>query len=149
MNNSKYQNIPGKPAFQRVVSGISGSDFIKAKAVKTKFCNYFNCNNSPNANYNRYANQNDYIVMKNNFTTNTLCCGTSYIDKLAVNINLITTENLRGVNVVRLNKAPYSTNIDTTKTFLYNYTIDPSGQLFGNTLCGENNWKGRIQYNCV
>jgi len=54
---------------------------------------------------------------------------------------LITKLNLMDVNVVQpvdmsMNSIPY----------LY-YNIDPSGQLFGNTVCGINNFLNYLEYN--
>ena len=38
------------------------------------------------------------------------------------------------------------TTITTTATPFLDYNIDPSGNLFGNTICGINNWEKYLVY---
>jgi hypothetical protein len=91
-----------------------------------------------------------------------------------LNINLVTTLNLTGVKVIENNATGESpttielpsgashaefiadpadptqfieTHLTTVHTDDYRYTmytIDPSGQLFGDTECGLNNWKNKL-----
>lgn len=65
-----------------------------------------------------------------------------------LNINLITKLNLNNVPVIQQNY-PYAvpTNLSLSSIPFLDYTIDPSGNLFGNTLCGTNNYQDYLQYN--
>ena len=59
---------------------------------------------------------------------------------------LYTYENLKNVPVLQNNldrcTKPFApTNINMCVPFFLNYTIDPHGQLFGNTSCGLNNYQ--------
>ena len=45
---------------------------------------------------------------------------------------------------------PYSsTTIDPSVSFYTNYNIDPEGVLFGNSLCGLNNWTNFMKYKSI
>ena len=65
-----------------------------------------------------------------------------------LNINLVTKLNLNNVPVIQQNY-PYAvpTNLSVLAIPFLDYTIDPSGNLFGNTLCGTDNYQDYLQYN--
>ena len=65
-----------------------------------------------------------------------------------LNINLVTKLNLTDVPVIQnniTNSVP--TTLDVTSIPFLSYTIDPSGNLFGNTVCGEDNFQNYLQFN--
>ena len=69
-----------------------------------------------------------------------------------LNINLVTKLNLSDVPVIQQNNVtnPPSTipaYLDTTTIPYLAYTIDPSGNLFGNTICGTNKIQNYLQFN--
>ena len=70
------------------------------------------------------------------------------IEKANLNINLITKLNLTGVPVIQdfSGNKICPTTITTTTTPYLQYNIDPSGNLFGNTICGINNWEKYMVY---
>lgn len=63
-------------------------------------------------------------------------------------VNLLSKENLLGVPVVSTASDNISPAlVDVTKNPFYSYyTIDPQGRLFGNTLCGQNNYVHYLQF---
>jgi hypothetical protein len=65
-----------------------------------------------------------------------------------LNINLVTKLDLTNVPVIQQNN-PYAvpTYLDVTSIPYLDYTIDPSGNLFGNTICGTNNFQNYLQFN--
>ena len=66
-----------------------------------------------------------------------------------LNINLVTTLDLRDVPVIQENNAtpPIPAYLDTTVVPYLDYTIDPSGNLFGNTICGTDNFQNYLRFN--
>ena len=84
----------------------------------------------------KQANANYFKACKNPYNTANL------------NINLVTKLNLDNVPVIQQNH-PYAvpTNLSVSSIPFLDYTIDPSGNLFGNTLCGTDNYQNYLQYN--
>ena len=71
-------------------------------------------------------------------------------NKNNLNINLITKLDLTEVCVIaNATNNACATNIvyDEIPDFYINYIIDPSGNLFGNTQCGTNNFLNYLVYN--
>ena len=113
-------------------------------------------------------NQSNYLLLKR-AVRSTLAEKPNYNN---LNINLVTTLNLADVNVIQNNvtgESPSSIDLPSGATqavfvadpadptnfietyiasnddYRYaNYTIDPRGQLFGDTECGLNNWKNKL-----
>lgn len=65
-----------------------------------------------------------------------------------LNINLVTTLDLSGVPIIQQNN-PYAIpgNLDVTSIPYLDYKIDPSGNLFGNTICGTDNFQNYLRFN--
>ena len=141
MSNSNC--FPAKPAFGKMTPQLYAGDYIKNKAItlilqqkKQKYANANICNSC-----NCLVKGKKYCYR--NKCNNSSCCNQVNIDYTKLNINLITKENLRGVNVIETfpgGISPTTINPNITTPFYQNYTIDPSGQLFGNTCCGTNNY---------
>ena len=66
-----------------------------------------------------------------------------------LNINLVTKLNLSDVPVIQESASPYSvpTTLNVSVAPYLNYTIDPSGNLFGNTVCGTDNFQNYLVFN--
>jgi hypothetical protein len=60
---------------------------------------------------------------------------------------LVTKLNLSGVPVIIDVSGNYPTNLDVTSIPYLDYTIDPSGNLFGNTVCGADNFQNYLEFN--
>lgn len=146
MNNSRFKIIPAKPAFGKLITKLDASDYIKKRSATTVLCPNLKCVTSSKL----LTKQSDLIDLKNLNNTYYSCCPHSLINKMNLNINLITKEDLKTVDVLQKNyPTPVSpTNIDPTISFINEYTIDPKGQLFGNTQCGINNYTNYMIYKC-
>jgi hypothetical protein len=133
--NHPFKTYPARQTFGVFNEPQDASDYISQKKNRTAFCGANLCTPRRSlltqGELLRLNNSNflNYYNSLNNFNPNNL------------NSNLITKLNLNGVNVVY----PVDTSFNTTP-YLY-YTIDPSGQLFGNTQCGRNNYLNYRQYN--
>ena len=66
-----------------------------------------------------------------------------------LNINLVTKLDLTDVPVIQESASPYSvpTNLSLSAIPYLDYTIDPSGNLFGNTVCGTDNFQNYLKFN--
>jgi len=65
-----------------------------------------------------------------------------------LNINLVTTLDLSSVPVIQQNTPlEIPAYLDTTAVPYLAYTIDPSGNLFGNTVCGTDNFQNYLRFN--
>jgi len=120
-----FKSYPAKPCFAQFKEPINASDYITQKkmlAQKNISCSW--CDPS--------------------------CCNVS-INKNQLYINLITKLQLNNDIPVVINNTTGTApslivrNEDTNPTT--KYTIDPSGILFGNDICGINNWQNYVVYN--
>jgi hypothetical protein len=123
----------------------SSSDYIVNKKAKTVYCNpnicipIKNVGSQSNLNMLRLSNYLKYYRCKNSF------------NKRNLNVNLITQLNLMDVPVLQNNiTLACPTTMTETSNVIdrdppYIYTIDPSGNLFGNTTCGINNYVGYME----
>ena len=146
MNNSKFKIIPAKPTFGNLITKLDAGDYIKKKSATTVLCPILNCRTNSKLLYK----QSNLINYKNLYNTSYTCCPSSLINKTDLNINLLTEENLETVAVLQKNYPTPTepTNVDPNVSFINEYTIDPKGQLFGNTLCGLNNYTHYMIYKC-
>jgi hypothetical protein len=117
MSNS-FKSINGKRTFDGFKESSSSSDYINKKKARQMFCN---------------ANSKTKVISHGDLQLLRLskyyCCPDP-IDTTNLNINLITRLDLSGVSVI----------VTNTRENVSSYTIDPNGDLFGNTLCGLNNY---------
>jgi hypothetical protein len=96
------------------------------------------------------SSKSNYLLFKKR--ANKLCVrhGLNSVNKANLNINLITKLDLTGVPVIQDfsgNTLPSTINTMNTVPDPYlRYNIDPSGNLFGNTICGINNWENYLVY---
>jgi hypothetical protein len=121
-----FNTNSARPTFGVFKEPQTTGDYIFNKKVKTTFCprnNSISCKS--------FNTQGNLLLTKH--------IGYKLINTANLNINLITELNLKDVNVfqtVDMNSQPY-----------FYYNIDPSGQLFGNTICGTNNFLNYLEYN--
>jgi hypothetical protein len=98
----------------------------------------------------QYTNNKKSIYTKNSKYTNnfyfTLYSYKNSINEANLNINLIKKLNLQNVPVISDNNNQSPTTINTNVVPYLNYNIDPSGNLFGNTICGVNNYINYMVY---
>jgi hypothetical protein len=131
-----------KSAFAQFKEPLDGGDYISIKKTKYSFCKPDYCH----PNKNLYS-QSNYMMLKraNNLATNPC----DYIDHTQLYMNLITKLDLTDVNPVisDLSGNTYPAVINTNVEPYLTYNIDPNGYLFGNTLCGIDNYQNYIVYN--
>lgn len=152
---SNYNCIPAKPTFGKMKPEMYASDYIKNKSITTILQNNkskFNLANDFdfNSSCENYKIRGKKFCYRNK--CNTKCCNyNDEIDYTKLNINLITKEDLAGVTVIKTfpgGVSPTTIDPNINTPFYENYTIDPKGELFGNTCCGVNNYLlyRRIKY---
>jgi hypothetical protein len=150
-----FQTIPAKPAFATLRQNLSQSDYINRKKGLLIYCN------SP-SHCNRLRITPSYNI-RNSFNTGRSAINLSRCNNLPINkSNLIigqyTASNLSQVCSVS-NIFPYTTptpcssdypcnpcqnnnavQLSTSDIFYNKFIIDPNGELFGKTQCGELNF---------
>lgn len=137
-----FAKYPAKPTFGVFKEPKNASDYIINKKTQYTFCNPNICH--PNKNI---GSQSNFLILKQaNRLKYYPCLNT--INKSQLYINLITKLDLTDVPVIEdLSGNTYPVNIDPTVTAFLKYNIDPSGNLFGNTQCGINNFENYLRYN--
>jgi hypothetical protein len=143
-----FKSYSGKAAFGEVQEPMSSSDYILNKKAKSTYCSPNICH--PNKNIG--SESNFYLLKKanslkfNSFVDN--------FDKTSLYVNLYTKLDLESVvTVTDLSSnvpVPITTNvpyINPSVPTYSNYVIDPSGNLFGNSTCGINNFVDYMVYN--
>ena len=119
-------------------------NYIYNKKAKSTYCNAKFCTPSLTV-----GSESNYLLFKRAKKLRVYPCLNS-INKANLNINLITKLDLTGVPVIQDfsgNTWPSSINTMNTVPDPYlRYNIDPSGNLFGNTICGINNWEKYMVY---
>lgn len=136
MSPANFTPIPAKPAFGTYQPIAFVNDITTGKSIINQFCP-FNTNKC-NFNY-QLNNSGDYLAFKKYYNYKNNFYKSNNTSNL--NVNLYTKLDLRNVNVIQKNNPTQSpTSIDPTQNFNENYTIDPNGDLFGNSTCGLNNY---------
>ena len=131
----------GNSAFGKAQGSLNVSDYISSK--KAKYINY--PNRSCNSNRNVFSQSNQILqkkvsIMKYNPFVN--------FNKSNLYINLYTKLDLTDVCPIYSDLSGCNTDINgTTPLDIYEYEIDTSGNLFGNTTCTINNFVNYMVYN--
>ncbi len=115
----------------------------------------FSNNNGKNtfAQINQILDAGDYINKKRNlYSRPKFCCSNKYppyyINSNQLYINLITKLDLENIIVISdLKGNTHPVKMDTAVDPYLIYNIDPYGELFGNTICGINNFEKYIRCN--
>jgi hypothetical protein len=139
-----YIGKTGKEAFGQFIQVQDAGNYTLNKKSKYTYCDTNPCLQKKNS----VANQGDYLLLKR---ANYL----KYFNKIdnirSIKTNLenglITTLDLKDVSVIKNTTTGSSpTTLSTTSISYLDYTIDPSGSLFGNTICGLNNYENYLVY---
>ena len=117
-------------------------EYIHNKKTIATYCNAKICTPSL-----KVGSESNYLLFKRANNLSVYPCLNS-INKADLNINLITKLDLSGnVPVIQeFSSGNVPTTITTDATPFLDYNIDPSGNLFGNTICGINNWEKYLVY---
>jgi hypothetical protein len=135
-----YKNIANS-TFSKFTNKLHSNDYTVPKAVKSVYCTSNNCKTNE-----KVYSQSNYINLKKLQLFNEL---KNDINHNQLYINLITKLDLTGnIPIISdLSNNYYPAIIDTSANTYLTYNIDPSGILFGNTVCNIDNWKKLIVYN--
>lgn len=131
----------GKPTFAKYKEAMNSGEYTTIKKTKYSFCNQNYCP----SNKNLYS-QSNYMNLKR---ANYLALNSCNFNHTQLYINLITKLDLsdNAVVVANLSDNGHPVIIDKTVEPYLTYNIDPCGNLFGNTVCGINNFENYITYN--
>ncbi len=132
----------GKTTFAQFKEPLNAGQRTLIKKTKYSFCQPDYCH----PNKNLYSQSNYMLLKRANDLASNPC---SYIDHTQLYVNLITKLDLsdNAIVVTDLSGNGYPVTINTTVEPYLTYNIDPSGNLFGNTVCGINNFENYIVYN--
>ena len=124
-------------------------DYTYNKKARASFCVANNCTPAV-----KVGSQSNLLLFNRSNKISVFPCQ-NFINKANLNSNLITQLNLFNVPVIQnketgdipttITPALNSTASTYTPPYL-KYNIDPSGNLFGNTVCGINNYINYIEY---
>jgi hypothetical protein len=130
-----------RPTFAQINEPQAAGDYISKKKLNYLFPNVTN----GNKNIGSHTNYINIIKQKNN-------CN-NYVDNFDTQqlySNLYDTLDLSGgvlvISNLEENTFPVSFDKDSIIPPFLKYNIDASGNLFGNTLCGINNYKQYLRY---
>jgi hypothetical protein len=136
----------GREAFGNFATTSDAGDYIQNKKNRhTTICGTQSCIPKTSV-----ANQCDYLLRKraiyNYYYSDT---DNKQSIKTDLQYGLVSKMVLAGVSVIKNNttgKSPTTLN-PSVSTPYFHYTIDPSGNLFGNSACGINNFENYVVYN--
>lgn len=138
-----FKTYPGRPTFEVYNEPLDAGEYIKQKKAIASFCNANVCKPSRAVN----TQSNLYLLNKANYLN---YYNSGQIDRTNLYINLLTKLDLSGVPVIQNNMTPpfvTPTDISNNSIGFVEYLIDPCGNLFGNTICGVNNYENYLVYN--
>lgn len=145
-----FNSSSAKNAFSAFFESQDAGDYILNKKAKASYCVANNC--TPAVNVGSQGN----LLLFNKSTQLSVYPCKNIINKSNLNINLITKLNLEDVPVIEnmTNKdiptsiVPTSVaNASSTNYPYLTYNVDPSGNLFGNNVCGINNYLNYLEFN--
>jgi hypothetical protein len=121
----------GRQTFGQSSPNQTAGDYILNKKTKSTFCNSRTClPKTPT------INQSNYLLLKKaNYIKYSDAQGSSKNDLAS---GLTTTIDLLNVPVIQNNAGTSPATISTSSVSYLTYAIDPSGVMFGNTICGLN-----------
>jgi len=137
-----FKTLSGKKTFQQFSEPLEAGDYIKNKKIRATYCVPSSC--SPNI---KVSNQGDLLTLRNSYNLSVNPC-LNNIDKTELYINLITKLDLSPdvIPILDTSGNVFPAIISSSSSYT-RYNIDPSGNLFGNTICGINNFTNYLVYN--
>jgi hypothetical protein len=146
--SSPFKSIKVCSAFARPNEPTDAGTYILNKKITSSFCKPNICH--PNKNV--YSESNLLLLRKANslflnpndsFDKTQLY--TNLYTKMDLSYNFPIISDLSGNYPVTIN--PNTSIVNPNGIPFTNYQIDPSGHLFGQTICGINNYRDYLQYN--
>ena len=141
MPSRPFKPYMGKNTFGVLKESQDAGQYILNKTATTSFCSPNVCVPSRTV-----ASQSSRLILRKANKIYFSRCQDPY-NTANLNINLVTVLDLSGVPVIIDVSGNYPTNLDLTSIPYLDYTIDPSGNLFGNTVCGADNFQNYLLFN--
>ena len=143
MPSRPFNPYMGKNTFRVLKESQDAGQYILNKTASTSFCIPNVCVPSRTV-----ASQSSRLILRKANKIYFSRCQDPY-NTANLNINLVTVLDLSGVPVIQESASPYSvpTTLNVSVAPYLNYTIDPSGNLFGNTVCGTDNFQNYLVFN--
>ena len=142
MPSRPFNQYMGKNTFGVLKEPQDAGQYILNKTASTSFCAPNVCVPSK-----ALASQSSRLILRRANKIYFSRCQDPY-NTANLNINLVTKLNLSGVPVIiDSSNNTYPTNLSVSTIPYLNYTIDPSGNLFGNTVCGTDNFQNYLVFN--
>ena len=139
-----FKSIPGNKSFGVFSEPLDAGEYISNKKARASFCVANNCVPAV-----KVGTQSNLLLFNKSNKLSLYPCKNS-INKANLNINLITQLDLSGVPVIldeSANQVPCPINGINSSILPYLiYNIDPAGKLFGNNVCGINNYVRYMVY---
>ena len=141
MPSRPFKPYMGKNTFGVLKESQDAGQYILNKTATTSFCSPNVCVPSRTV-----ASQSSRLILRRANKIYFRRCQDPY-NTANLNINLVTVLDLSGVPVIIDASGNYPTQLDITSIPYLDYTIDPSGNLFGNTVCGADNFQNYLLFN--
>ena len=143
MPSRPFNPYMGKNTFGVLKEPQDAGQYILNKTATTSFCIPNVCVPSRTV-----ASQSSRLILRRANKIYFSRCQDPY-NTANLNINLVTVLDLSGIPVIQESASPYSvpTNLSLSAVPYLDYTIDPSGNLFGNTVCGTDNFQNYLKFN--
>ena len=141
MPSRPFNPYMGKNTFRVLKESQDAGQYILNKTASTSFCSPNVCVPSRTV-----ASQSSRLILRRANKIYFRRCQDPY-NTANLNINLVTKLDLSGVPVIIDPSGNYPTNLSLSAIPYLDYTIDPSGNLFGNTICGTDNFQNYLVFN--
>ena len=142
MPSRPFNQYMGKNTFGVLKEPQDAGQYILNKTATTSFCSPNVCVPSK-----ALASQSSRLILRKANKIYFSRCQDPY-NTANLNINLVTVLDLSGVPVIQNNiNNDVPTSLDVTSIPFLSYKIDPSGNLFGNTVCGADNYQNYLKFN--
>ena len=141
MPSRPFKPYMGKNTFGVLKESQDAGQYILNKTATTSFCSPNVCVPSRTV-----ASQSSRLILRRAHKIYFRRCQDPY-NTANLNINLVPVLDLSGVPVIIDASGNYPTQLDITSIPYLDYTIDPSGNLFGNTVCGADNFQNYLLFN--
>jgi hypothetical protein len=136
-----FKSNSGVKSFGVFSESQNAGDYIYDKKTRATYCKANVCVRS-----RKIGSESNYLLFKRANKLSVYPCLNS-INKANLNINLITKLDLTDVPVIQdFYTKDVPSTITTTAIPFLDYNIDPCGNLFGNTICGINNFVNYMVY---
>ena len=143
-----FKSSSGGRPFKLFSEPTTAGTYIENKKAKASYCVGNTC--PVNIKVGSQSNLILFNKAKRLKRTQTKCANSLTFDKTQLYVNLVTKLDLSNVDVVvdstNNDVAHHPIVITNDVTPYLDYNIDPNGNLFGNTICGINNYIHYMKY---